>query len=116
MALQAAVLLTMGQNRFRRIALYASAGIGLLLALVGLLFAVEQWRTHVYTGEVLSASFSQVVLQDMDQGVQDAQSGLSFCVIRHAACVRELKGGSKNHLGVYRHGNWYQIGLHTRDE
>ena len=57
----------MSQNRFRRIALYATAGIGLLVALVGLLFAVEQRRTQAETGEVLSAFFSQVVLHDVDQ-------------------------------------------------
>lgn len=57
----------MSQNRLRRIALYATAGIGLLVALVGLLFAVEQRRTQAETGEVLSAFFSQVVLHDVDQ-------------------------------------------------
>jgi len=74
----------MGQYRFRRIALYASAGIGLLLALVGLLFAVEQWRTRVETGEVLSAFFSQEVLKDMDQW--RAGRTIEIVVLRNPAC------------------------------
>jgi len=67
MADLAALWSGMSQNRFKRIVLYATAGIGLLLALAGLLFAVEQRRTQAETGAVLSALFSQEVLYDMDK-------------------------------------------------
>jgi hypothetical protein len=56
----------MSQNRLKKIALCATAGIGLLLVFVGLLIAVEQRRTQAETGAVLSALFSQGVLRDMD--------------------------------------------------
>jgi hypothetical protein len=67
MADLAALWSSMSQNRFKRIVLYATAGIGLLLALAGLLFALEQRRTQAETGAVLSAIFSQGVLHDMDK-------------------------------------------------
>lgn len=67
MAGQAAGWSSMRQNRFKRIALYTTAGIGLLLVFVGLAFAVEQRRTQAETGAVLSALFSQGVLHDMDK-------------------------------------------------
>jgi hypothetical protein len=67
MADLAALWSSMSQNRFKRIVHYATAGIGLLLALAGLLFAVEQRRTQAETGAVLSALFSQGVLHDMDK-------------------------------------------------
>jgi hypothetical protein len=67
MADLAALWSNMSQNRFKRIVLYATAGIGLLLALGGLLFAVEQRRSQAETGPVLSALFSQGVLHDMDK-------------------------------------------------
>src|SRR6266568_6688964 len=57
----------MNQNRVKSIALYTTAGIAVLLALIGLLFAVEQRRTQAETGAVLSALFSQTVLHDMDK-------------------------------------------------
>jgi hypothetical protein len=57
----------MSQNRLKKIALCATAGIVLLLALVGLFFAVEQRRTQAETGAVLSALFCQGVLRDVDQ-------------------------------------------------
>lgn len=57
----------MSRNRFKSIVLYATAGIGLLLVLAGLLFAVEQRRTQAETGVVLSALFSQGILRDMDR-------------------------------------------------
>ena len=67
MAGQAALGSGMGRNRFKSIVLYATAGIGLLLAFVALLFAVEQRRSKAESGAVLSALFSQGVLQDMDK-------------------------------------------------
>jgi hypothetical protein len=57
----------MSQNRLKKIALCATVGIVLLLALVGLFFAVEQRRTQAETGAVLSALFCQGVLRDVDQ-------------------------------------------------
>jgi hypothetical protein len=57
----------MSRNRFKSIVVYATAGIGLLLVLVGLLFAVEQRRSKAEMGAVLSALFSQDVLQDTDK-------------------------------------------------
>jgi hypothetical protein len=71
----------MSQNRSKSIALYATAGIGLLLALVALLFVVEQRRTQAETGAVLSAFFSQVVLHDMDQW--DAGLTITIVVMRN---------------------------------
>jgi len=84
MAGQAAVWSSMSQNRFKSIALYATAGIGFLLVLVGLLFAVEQRRTQAETGEVLSAFFSQVVLHDMDKW--DAGRTITIVVMRNPDC------------------------------
>lgn len=84
MALQAVVLLTMSQNRFRRIALHATAGVGLLLALVGLLFTVEQRRTQAEAGAVLSALFSQVVLHDMNQW--GAGRTIEILILRNPDC------------------------------
>jgi len=54
---------TMNQNRFKRVARYASVGIVLVFALIGLLLGVEQRRTQAETGAVLSAFFSQQVDQ-----------------------------------------------------
>lgn len=56
----------MSRNRFKSIALFAIAAIGLLLVFIGLLFAADQRRTQAETGAVLSALFSQGVLHDMD--------------------------------------------------
>jgi hypothetical protein len=84
MAGQAAVWSSMSQNRFKSIALYATAGIGFLLVLVGLLSAVEQRRTQAETGEVLSAFFSQVVLHDMDKW--DAGRTITIVVMRNPHC------------------------------
>jgi hypothetical protein len=67
MAGQAALGSSMSRNHFKSIALYATAGIGLVLVFVGFLFAVEQRRTQAETGAVLSALFSQGVLHDMDK-------------------------------------------------
>ena len=67
MAGQAALGSIMSRNRFKSIVLYATAGISLLLVLVGLLFTVEHRRTQAETGAVLSALFSQEVLHDMDR-------------------------------------------------
>jgi len=66
MAGQAAGRSSMSQNRFKSIALYATAAVGLLLVFIGLLFAVERRRTQAETGAVLSALFSQGVLHDID--------------------------------------------------
>lgn len=55
------------KSRVRRIALSTMAGIAVLLAVMGLLFSVEQRRTQAEAGAVLSALFSQTVLHDMDK-------------------------------------------------
>ena len=69
---QSALGSSMSRNRFKSAVLYATAGIGLLLVLVALLFAVEHGRTLAETGAVLSALFSQGVLHNLDSGVQGA--------------------------------------------
>ncbi len=74
----------MSQNRFKSIAFFGTAGIGLLLVLVGLLFAVEQRRTQAETGAVLSAFFSQVVLHDMEKW--DAGRTITIVVMRNPDC------------------------------
>jgi len=74
----------MSQNRLKKIALCATAGIVLPLALVGLFFAVEQRRTQAETGAVLSAFFSQVVLHDMDKW--DAGRTITIVVMRNPGC------------------------------
>lgn len=74
----------MNQNRFKRVAFYGTAGIALLLALVALLFIVEQRRTQAETGVVLSAFFSQVVLHDMDKW--DAGRTITIVVMRNPGC------------------------------
>jgi len=71
----------MRQNRFKKTALCVTAGIAVLLTLVGLLFVVEQRRTQAETGAVLSAFFSQVVLQDMDKW--DAGRTITIVVMRN---------------------------------
>jgi hypothetical protein len=81
MAGKAGLWSSMSQNRFKKTALCATAGIGLLLALVALLFVVEQRRTQAETGAVLSALFSQVVLHDMDQW--DAGRTITIVVMRN---------------------------------
>jgi len=81
MTFQAGLWASMSQNRIKKIALRATAGIALLLALVGLLFVVEQRRTQAETGAVLSAFFSQVVLHDMDKW--DAGRTITIVVMRN---------------------------------
>jgi hypothetical protein len=57
----------MRRSGFKRVVLYATVGISLLLVLVGLLFTAEQRRTRAETGAVLSALFSEEVLHDVDK-------------------------------------------------
>src|SRR5215469_494019 len=75
----------MSQNRFTRNVLYAIAGIGLLFAVVGLLFAVEQRRTQAETGAVLSTFFSQEVHWDTGRTI-------TIVVMRNPDC-RLCEGG-----------------------
>jgi hypothetical protein len=85
----------MSQNRLKKIALCATAGIVLLLALVGLFFAVEQRRTQTETGAVLSALFSQGVLRDVDQW--GAGRTIEILIQRNPdcrMCPREFDGQS----------------------
>jgi hypothetical protein len=91
MADLAALWSSMSQNRFKRIVLYATAGAGLLLALAGLLFAVEQRRTQAETGAVLSALFSQGVLHDMDNWGAAGRT-VEIVILRNPEC-RLCEGG-----------------------
>jgi hypothetical protein len=75
----------MNRNRFKSIVVYVTAGIGLLLVLVGLLFAVEQRRTQAETGAVLSALFSQEVLTDIDKW--DGGRTVEIVILRNPACL-----------------------------
>jgi hypothetical protein len=84
MASQDALGSNMSRNRFKSIVLYATAGIGLLLVLVGLLFAVEQRRTQAETGAVLSALFSHEVLHDMDK--RGGGRTVEIVILRNPAC------------------------------
>jgi hypothetical protein len=93
MAGQAALGSSMSRNRFKSILLYATAGISLLLALGGLLFAVEQGRTQAEIGAVLSAFFSQTVLHDMDKW--DAGRTITIVVMRYPDCRLCEGGGSE---------------------
>jgi hypothetical protein len=74
----------MSQIRLKETALCATAGTALLVALVALLFIVEQRRTQAETGAVLSAFFSQVVLHDMDKW--DAARTITIVVMRNPDC------------------------------
>lgn len=74
----------MSQNRSKRIALYATAGIVFLLLFVGLFLGIERRRTQAETGAVLSAFFSQKVLNDM-QNV-DAERPITIVVMRNPDC------------------------------
>ncbi len=74
----------MSRNRFKSIALYATVGFGLLLVFFGLLFAVEQRRTQTETGAVLSAFFSQEVLNDKD--MLSAGRIITIVVMRNPDC------------------------------
>ncbi len=84
MAFPAVPWSSMSRNRFKRIALYTTSGIGLLLVLIGLLFAVELRRTHAETGAVLSALFSQGVLRDMDE--RGAGRPIEIVILRNPNC------------------------------
>ena len=57
----------MFSNRYRTIALYTTATVGIAVALLALLFAFERRRTDAEMGSVLSALFSETVLHNVDQ-------------------------------------------------
>lgn len=95
MAGQAALGSSMSRNRFKSIVLYATAGIGLLLVLVGLLFAVEQRRTQAETGAVLSALFSQGALHDMDTWGAAGRT-IEIVIQRNPDCRLCEGGGSES--------------------
>jgi hypothetical protein len=75
---------TMNQNRFKRIALYASAGMFSVFLVIGLLLGAELRRTEAETGAVLSAFFSQQVLRDMYQW--GAGNAVEIAVQRNPDC------------------------------
>jgi len=54
-------------NRAKSFALVVTTGIAALLAVMALVYTVEQRRTKAETGAVLSAFFSQTVLHDMEK-------------------------------------------------
>jgi hypothetical protein len=74
----------MSQIRIKRIVLYATAGIVFLVLFVGLFSGIERRRTQAETGAVLSAFFSQEVLNDM-QNV-DAERPITIVVMRNPDC------------------------------
>ena len=99
--------MSMSLNRFRRIVLYTTTGIVLLLAVAGLLFAVEQKRTQAETGEVLSAFFSQEVLHDMDHW--GAGRTIEIVVLRNPAClICSVDGNGPDRL------SWFGQSLKSR--
>jgi hypothetical protein len=104
MAGQAALGSSMSRNRFKNIVLYATAGIGLLLVLVGLLFAIEPRRTQAETGAVLSALFSQEVLHDMDKW--GAGRTVEIVIQRNPDC-RVCPGGADRQ-------SWFALSLRSR--
>ena len=83
----------MSRNRFKRIGLYTTAGIGVLLVVVGLFFAVEQRRTQAETGAILSAFFSQEVLPDVDKW--GAGRTVEIVIQRNPSCHQCEGGGSE---------------------
>ncbi len=97
----------MSRNRFKSIVLYATAGIGLLLVFVGLLFAVEHSRTQAETGAVLSALFSQGVLHDMDKW--GAGRTVEIVILRNPDCRMCSVDGS----GFDRQ-SWFAPSLRSR--
>jgi hypothetical protein len=98
----------MSKNRFKRIVLYGTAGIGLLLALAGLLFAVEQRRTQAETGAVLSALFSQGMLHDMDKWGAAGRT-VEIVIQRNPDC-RLCEGGGSELYGQF----WFGRSLKSR--
>jgi hypothetical protein len=94
----------MSRNRFKNIVLYATAGIGLLLVLVGPLFAIGPRRTQAETGAVLSALFSQEVLHDMDKW--GAGRTVEIVVQRNPDC-RVCPGGADRQ-------SWFALSLRSR--
>jgi hypothetical protein len=74
----------MSRNRFKSIALYATVVLGLLLVFAGFLFAIERRRTQTETGAVLSAFFSQELLNDKDKW--DAGRTITIVVMRNPDC------------------------------
>jgi hypothetical protein len=107
MAGQAALGSSVSRNLFKSIVLYATAGISLLLVLVGLLFAVEHRRTQAETGEVLSALFSQGVLRDMDKW--GAGRTVEIVILRNPDCRMCTDDGS----GFDRQ-SWFAPSLRSR--
>lgn len=107
MPFQAAPWLSMSQNRFKKTALCATAGIALLLALVALLFVVEQRRTQAETGAVLSAFFSQVVLHDLDKW--DTGRTITIVVMRNPHC----RICTEPAIGIERQ-SWFAQSLKSR--
>jgi hypothetical protein len=97
----------MNRNRFRRIALYLTAVIGLLLVLFSLLLTVEQRRTQAETGAVLSAFFSEKVLHDMDK--LGAGHTVEIVILRNQDCRMCSRDGSG-----FDSQSWFSPSLRSR--
>lgn len=98
----------MSQNRFRSIAFRAIAGISLVLVLSGLLFAIEQRRTREETGAVLSAFFSQAVVDGTDQS--GAGSAIEVFLQRNPDCRMCSWFGSE-----FANVSWFGQSLKSRE-
>ena len=82
-------------SRFKSVALYTTAAICVLLALTALFFVIEGRRTQLETGAVLSAFFSQVVLNDVDKSVPEHR--ITIVVMRNPECALcSIEGGEFN--------------------
>ncbi len=92
----------MARNRLKRIALYTTAGVGLLLMFAVLLSAIEQRRTQAEMGAILSALLSDQELHN----VQDWGAGREIQIILQ----RESASPSANWIGgglLFGRGAWF---------
>jgi hypothetical protein len=94
-------------NRHRRIALYSTAAVGLLLALVALLFVIEQRRAQAEMGPALSALFSEEVLRDADKWA--AGRTLQIVIQRRPDCQVCPQGSE-----VIDVNSWFRRSLRSR--
>jgi hypothetical protein len=83
----------MSRNHFKSIGLYTTAGIGVLIVIVGLLLVVEQRRTQSEMGAILSAFFTQEVLLDVDKW--GAGRTVDIVIQRNPNCHLCEGGGSE---------------------
>src|SRR5215471_18750144 len=84
----------MARNRFKRIALYATIAVGVVVAAVGLLLGAEQRRIQQETGSVLSAFFSEVVLRGA--GPWDGRPTITIAIMRNPEWANPQLGDNSN--------------------